>query len=100
MASTVTQPAQQHAQLKEAASLLEEMDAGLWEVRLSKGDNDKMFASLEWWIRVNGKDGLPLEALRHPQFGGQHGTACMCDAGLHIVINVENYLAARTKEGK
>ena len=33
------------------------MDADLWEVRLLKGYNDKMFASLEWWIRVNGKEG-------------------------------------------
>ena len=57
MVSTVSQPAQQHAHLKQAASLLEEMDADLWEVRLLKGDNDKMFASLEWWIRVNGKEG-------------------------------------------
>jgi hypothetical protein len=87
-ASTVTQPAQQYAHLKEAASLLEEMDAGLSEVRLLKADNDKTFARLEWWLKVNGKVGLPLEVLCHPQFGGQHGTACRCDAGLSIFLTL------------
>jgi hypothetical protein len=90
MASTVTQPAQQHAHLKEAASLLEEMDAGLSEVRLLKADKDKMFARLKWWLKVNGKVGLPLEMLCHPQFGGQHGTACRCDAGMSIYAHVTN----------
>jgi hypothetical protein len=88
MASTVTQPAQQYAHLKEAASLLDEMDADLWEVRLLKADNDKKFAGLEWWLKVNGKVGLPLEVLCHPQFGGQHGTACRCDAGLSIFLTL------------
>jgi len=88
MATTVTQPAQQHAHLKEAASLLEEMDADLWEVRLLKAENDKMFSRLEWWLKVNGKVGLPLEMLCTPQFGGQHGTACRCDAGLTVVLTL------------
>ena len=60
----------------------------LWEVRLLKADNDKIFAGLEWWIKVNGKVGLPLDMLCHPQFGGKHGTACRCDAGLSVFLTL------------
>lgn len=86
VASGVSHPAEQHAHLKEAERLLEEMDANLWEVRMLKSDSDEKFAMLEWFLRVNGKVGLPLESLCYPHLGGQHGALCVCDTIKHVVF--------------
>jgi hypothetical protein len=79
LAASVSQPALTYAHLKEAASLLEQPDADMWQVILLKSDNDKEFATLESWIGVNGMVGLPLEMLRRGDLIGLHGRGCLCD---------------------
>jgi hypothetical protein len=79
MAASMSHPVLLKAHLDKAASLLKQMDADLWQVRLLKEDNDKQLAGLEWWIRANGLVGLPLEMSRRTELTGPHGAGCMCD---------------------
>ena len=84
------------AHLDKAASLLEKMDADMWQVRLLKSDNDSKFADLERWIRGNGMVGFPLEWLRRRDIGGPHGAGCMCEE----VEKTADAGATSTKESK
>jgi hypothetical protein len=96
MAASMSHPVLLKAHLDKAASLLEQMDADVWQVRLLKKDNDKQLAGFEWWIRANGMVGLPLEILRRRELIGPHGAGCMCDE----VEKTDDAGTAATKEGK
>jgi hypothetical protein len=96
MAASMSHPVLLKAHLDKAASLLEQMDADVWQVRLLKKDNDKPLAGFEWWIRANGLVGLPLEMSRRTELTGPHGAGCMCDE----VEKTDDAGTAATKEGK
>lgn len=96
MAASVIQPVQYQAHLKEAASLLEQMDSDMWQVRLLKMDNDQHYTNLELWLRANGMVELLLEMLRRRELGGPHGGGCMCDE----VEKTDDAGTSATKEGK
>jgi hypothetical protein len=101
VAATVSQPARTAARLDEAASLLEQMDADMWQVRFLKANNDKRLGDLVDWIKANGMVGLPLEMLARRELEGPHGPGCMCDE-VEKTDDACTFVtsAARTKEGK
>jgi hypothetical protein len=71
MVATLFQPALAQDCLQKAQILLtEEMDADMWQTRVLKSDNNKMFADLKVWRNKNGL-GQDLDGIGWGDIGGE-----------------------------
>jgi hypothetical protein len=71
MVATLFQPALAQDCLQKAEILLtEEMDADMWQTRVLKSDNNKMFADLNVWRNKNGL-GQDLDGTEWGDIGGE-----------------------------
>jgi hypothetical protein len=75
------------------------MGMDMWQNRLLKSDNDRMFADLDGWRTKNGLVGKDLDRINYGDFGGQEAAGCdevekTLDAGTSAT------LAVRTKYGE
>jgi hypothetical protein len=73
MVATLLPPAPAEDCLNKAAGVIEMMDptSSMWQTRLLKGDNNKMFADLNGWRSKKGLIGKDLDGMEYGDISGQ-----------------------------
>lgn len=73
MVATLLPPAPAEDCLNKAADVIAMMDpsSSMWQTRLLKGDNDRMFADLNRWRNKKGLVGKDLDGMEYGDIGGQ-----------------------------